>query len=81
MTQQASKLQINWVCLACTAGAPICFHAVPTICERDCIVAGEYMNKEDRNVHCFSQFKNSYGKILAELGFFQAQSGLTSTWC
>ena len=50
MTQQASKLQINWVCLACTAGAPICFHAVPTICERDCIVAGEYMNKEDRNV-------------------------------
>ena len=28
------------------------------------------MNKEDRNVRCFSQFKNSYGKVWAELGFF-----------
>ena len=30
------------------------------------------MNKEDQNVRCFSQFKNSYGKVRAELGFFQA---------
>ena len=35
---------------------------------------GEYtcMNKGDQNVYCFSQFKTSYGKVWAELGFFQA---------
>ena len=26
----------------------------------------------DRNVRCFSQFKNSYGKVRAELGFFSS---------
>ena len=51
------KLQINWVCLACTAGAPVCFHIVPTSNERDHIVTGEYMYKGDRNVRCFCQFK------------------------
>ena len=30
------------------------------------------MNKGDLNVRCFSQFKNSYGKVRVELGFFQA---------
>ena len=29
------------------------------------------MNKGDRNVRCFSQFKNSYGKVRAEIGFFK----------
>ena len=29
------------------------------------------MNKGGRNVRCFSQFKNSYGKVRAELGFFK----------
>ena len=52
-----NKLQINWVCLVCTAGAPVCFHAVSTSCERDYIVKGEYMNKGDRTIPCFSQFK------------------------
>ena len=64
--------QKHWVSLACTAGAPVYFHAVPTSYERDYVVMGEYMNKGDRNVRCFSQFKNSYGKVWAELIFFQA---------
>ena len=71
-TQQASKLQINLVCLACIAGAPVCFHAVPTSYERNYIIKREYMNKGDRNVRCFSQFKNRCGKFRGELGFFQA---------
>ena len=29
------------------------------------------MNKGDRNVPSLSQFKNSYGKVRVELGFFQ----------
>ena len=33
--KQNCKLQINWVCFACTAGAPVCFHAVPTSYECD----------------------------------------------
>ena len=44
--------KINWVCLACTADAPISLYAVPTSCERET----EYMNKGDRSVCCFSQF-------------------------
>ena len=48
-----NKLQINWICLACTAGAPVCFYAVPTSCERDYMVKGEYMNKGDRRVTLF----------------------------
>ena len=66
-----NKLQINWVCLACTAGAPVCFHDVPTSCERDYTVRRECMNEGDRSVRCLSQFKNNYGKFLAELGFFK----------
>ena len=31
-----------------------------------------YMNKGDKNVRCLSQFKDSYGKLRDELGFFQA---------
>ena len=29
------------------------------------------MNEGNRNVRCFSPFKNSYGKVRAELGFFK----------
>ena len=29
------------------------------------------MNRGDRNVRSFSQFKNSYGKVWAELDFFK----------
>ena len=53
-------------------GAPVCFHALPTSYERNYIVTGEYINKGDRNVRCFSQFKNGYVKVRAELGIFQA---------
>ena len=57
-----NKLQINWVCLACTAGAPVCFHTVPTSCKTWQYSKGEYINKEDRSVCCFSQFKNRLSK-------------------
>ena len=36
------------------------------------------MNKGERNVRCFSQFENSYGKVRAELGFFQASCLIVS---
>ena len=49
-----NKLQINWVYLVCTAGAPVCFHAVSISCERDYIVKREYMNKGDRTIPCFN---------------------------
>ena len=64
-----SKLQINWVYLACTAGAPVCFDAVPT----------SYSTKKgegDQNVRSFSQFKNSYGKVRVEVGFLRKASCL-----
>ena len=72
LSKLLSSTEINWVCLACTAGAPVCFQDVPTSYECDYIVKGEYMSKGGRNVRCFSQFKNNYDKVQAELGFFQA---------
>ena len=74
MSKDLSELdssQEHWVCLACTTSAAVYFHAVPTSYEVTRF-NGEYTNKGDRNVRCFSQFKNSYGKLWAELGFFQA---------
>ena len=62
MSKDLSKLdssQEHWVCLARTADAPVCSQVVPTSYERDQIVTGESMNKGDRNVRCFSQFKNN----------------------
>ena len=76
MVNHQAQLQINWICLSYTAGAPVCFHTLPTSYDRDYIVTGEYitgeyMKKGNRNVRCFSQFKNSYGKDGPGEAFFK----------
>ena len=63
---------------ACTAGAPVCFHAMPTSYERDHIVMGQYMNKGDGNVCCFSQFKNIYGEFGPNNAFFNQNNSKSS---
>ena len=59
---QPSKLQINWVCWR---------SSLLSRCA-EIVTPGEYMNKGDRNVHCFSQFKKQLRQGRAELGFVQA---------